>query len=72
MWSPLGLHRPVVLDPARSFGLPIVESGVRTDIIAEHHDAGDDVVHIAGWYRIGEGDVEAALEFEGRLRGRAA
>jgi uncharacterized protein (DUF433 family) len=72
LWAPLGLARPVLIDPTRSFGLPIVSSGVRTDVLFEHFMAGDRVEDIAGWYGVREGEVEAALEFENRIAGKAA
>ncbi len=71
-WAPLGLARPVLVDPLRAFGLPIVTSGVRTDVLAEHFLAGDRIEDIAGWYGVKEGEVEAALEFENRISGVAA
>ena len=64
-WYPLGFGRPIVLDPRRAVGAPIVESGgVRTDLIAEMHSAGDTVSQIAAWYDLEEFEVAAALEFE--------
>jgi uncharacterized protein (DUF433 family) len=67
VWAPLGVNRPVVIDPRRSFGLPIVASGVRTDLLAGHYSAGDRITEIAGWYQVPETEVEAAIEFEERL-----
>jgi uncharacterized protein (DUF433 family) len=65
-WYPLGFGSPVVLDPIRAFGAPIVESGgVRTEIVASLHKAGDSVPTIASWYGLEEFEVEAALQFEG-------
>jgi len=65
-WYPLGVDRPVVLDPRRALGAPIVEAaGVPTDAIAEMRRAGDSVASIAAWFGIEEFEVVAALEFEG-------
>jgi uncharacterized protein (DUF433 family) len=72
VWLPLGENRPVVIDPNRSFGLPVVSSGVRTDLLFEHYLAGDKITEISGWYEIDETEVEAAIEFEERLQPRAA
>lgn len=72
VWAPLGDGRPVFIDPRRSFGLPIVESGVRTDILFGHYSAGDKITAIAGWYDVPEKEVEAAIDFEEKLLPRAA
>jgi uncharacterized protein (DUF433 family) len=66
-WFPLGHETPVLLDPRMSFGLPIIESGVRTDILAGRHKAGDSVEEIAVWYEVPEHEVEAAIRFEETL-----
>ncbi len=71
VWAPLGENRPVLIDPRRSFGLPVVTSGVRTDVLAGHAAAGDRTTEIAAWYDISETEVEAAIEFEEKLRPRA-
>jgi uncharacterized protein (DUF433 family) len=64
-WYPLGVDRPIVLDPRRVLGAPIVESaGVPTDAIAEMRRAGDSIASIAAWYSLEEFEVTAALEFE--------
>jgi uncharacterized protein (DUF433 family) len=64
-WYPLGMDRPVVLDPRRALGAPIVDSaGVPTDAIAEMHRAGETIPGIAAWYGLEEFEVSAALEFE--------
>ncbi len=64
-WRPMGL---ILVDPHRSFGLPIVAAGgVRTDVLADHARAGDSVNAIAAWYDVAEPEVEAAIEFEERL-----
>ena len=66
-WFPLGPETPVVIDPQYSFGLPTVSSGVRTDILAGHHRAGDSIEEIAGWYEVPEHEIEAAIKFEEQL-----
>ncbi len=72
MWSPLGDEKPIIVDPQRAFGLPIVASGVRTDVLAGYHRAGDPITRIASWYDIPEIEVEAAIDFEERLQPIAA
>lgn len=67
IWYPLGDQRPVLIDPKRSFGQPIVAGGVRTDILASHVRAGDSHRDVAAWFRISESEVEAAVELEARL-----
>lgn len=67
-WYPLGQARPIVVDPRRSFGMPVTErDGVPTDAIVGLHAAGDSIATIAAWYRTDEADVEAAIEFESSL-----
>ena len=67
-WYPLGRERPVVLDPAISFGAPVITgTGVRTDTLRGLKEAGADVESLALWYNIQAGHVGAALEFERAL-----
>ena len=67
-WFPMGLEAPVVLDPRRSFGMPItVNGGVPTEAIARLHTAGDSIETIAAWYRIDEAEVDAAIRYEEAL-----
>ncbi len=57
----------VLLDPHRSFGHPIVAvSGVPTHILAEAASSWGPIESVARWYEVGEDEVRAALEFEGR------
>jgi uncharacterized protein (DUF433 family) len=72
-WYPLGATRPVVLDPLRSFGMPVtLQGGVPTDVIARLRAAGDSISTIASWYELDEVEVRAALEFEESLAAGAA
>lgn len=67
-WFPLGFATPVVLDPQRSFGMPItLTGGVPTEAINRLNQAGDSAASIAAWYQIGEEEVEAALRYESEL-----
>jgi len=64
-WFPMGIGASVVLDPLRSFGMPItVNAGVATEVIARFHAAGDSVETIAAWYRMDEAEVDAAIRYE--------
>jgi uncharacterized protein (DUF433 family) len=60
---PLGGQRPVVIDPLRKFGAPVVRS-VPTEVLSELAEAGDDVADLAEWYELTVGEVEAAIEYE--------
>lgn len=73
-WFPGGvIGGPIVCDPQRQMGLPVTfDGGVRTDIIARHAKAGDEVRYIARSYRIREHAVAAAIHFEASLLARAA
>ena len=67
-WYPLGRERPVVLDPAISFGAPVITgTGVRTDTLLGLNEAGADVESLSWWYSIQPDHVDAALEFEEAL-----
>jgi len=72
-WWFLGHNRAVILDPARSFGQPIVDKGgYLTRTIADTLKAEKSIDHVASWYGIERSAVEDAVECEGKLRGRAA
>jgi uncharacterized protein (DUF433 family) len=65
---PLGKERPVVLDPARSFGQPIdPATGVPTRVLADMHAAGESVEEVARWFRVESEAVRAAVEYERSL-----
>ncbi|MEQ3540944.1 hypothetical protein WHI96_19220 [Pseudonocardia tropica] len=61
---PYGKQVPIVLDPERSFGEPTVPDGVRTDILAELVEAGEDPRRVAELYELPVTDVEQAVRFE--------
>jgi uncharacterized protein (DUF433 family) len=67
-WWPLGDDRKgVVLDPARSFGRPIVDlEGIPTDILVAAVQA-NGVSEVLRWFEVSEESVEAAVEFERTL-----
>jgi uncharacterized protein (DUF433 family) len=67
-WYPLGVkHRSVLVDPARSFGRPIVRRGVPTEILAEAVKLEGSVDAVASIYEVPKAEVRSALEFEHRL-----
>lgn len=59
----------VVVDPALSFGQPIVTgAGIPTYLLAAAYDAnGQDAEVVAGWYGVTAEEVEAAVRFEAEL-----
>lgn len=61
---PLGKQRPIVLDPERSFGEPTVPYGVRTDVLAELVEAGEDPERVAEIYELPVEHVRQAVSFE--------
>jgi uncharacterized protein (DUF433 family) len=63
---PMGRNVPVVLDPDRSFGEPTVSGGVRTDVLAELVDAGEEPEQLAEIYSLPVGEVRHAVEYERR------
>lgn len=57
--------RPVVIDPAVSFGRPtITGSGVQTSVLVQRIDAGESVRELAADYRLTQAQVMAAVLFE--------
>jgi uncharacterized protein (DUF433 family) len=61
-WWPLGREHMVVVDPDYGFGLPVVEgTGVRTEIIAERHRAGDATDEIAYDFDVTTRQINDAL-----------
>ncbi|MFN2397368.1 MAG: hypothetical protein ABR543_01800 [Gemmatimonadaceae bacterium] len=67
-WYPRGLTIPVIVDPRRSFGMPVTaKAGVPTETLAALHRGRDSISSIAAWYRMDEVEVQAAVEFEQSL-----
>jgi len=70
-WYPLGPDRKrIVLDPRVSFGLPTI-SGIRTEVLAELHAAGESdssIVKAYSTYGISPSDIAEAVELERSLR----
>jgi uncharacterized protein (DUF433 family)/DNA-binding transcriptional MerR regulator len=67
-WYPLGMRqRSVIIDPTRSFGRPIVQRGVPTEILAEAVKLEGSADAVASLYEVTKADVLAAIEFEHQL-----
>ncbi len=68
-WWPLGIRRrQIVLDPARSFGQPILAGrGIPTAVLAQAVKANGSVGEVARWYEADMASVRAAVAFEQRL-----
>jgi uncharacterized protein (DUF433 family) len=67
-WFPLGIDkRAVVIDPARSFGQPIVSVGVPTEILVNAVKVEGSIEAVAALYDVPKGDVRSAIDFERRL-----
>ena len=64
-WWPLGKDMPIVVDPARSFGEPIIAgSRVPTRVLYAAHRAGESESAVADWYGVSVAEVIAAIRFE--------
>ena len=65
-------RRKVMLDPGHGWGLPVIAgSGVRTDILYERLEAGEDLAGVAEDFSLSRSAVEAAVAWERAAR-RAA
>jgi uncharacterized protein (DUF433 family) len=72
-WWPLGPRTPVVIDPARSFGQPIVsDAGIPTSTLADAVAAEGSAAAVSRLYLVPLRSVQAALRFEQRLAERRA
>ncbi len=59
--------RTVLVDPARSFGRPVLAGAyVRTEVIESRFRAGDSIAAMAADYGVGIAEIEEALRFEHR------
>ena len=67
-WWPLGREKQVVIDPARSFGAPILaKQGIQTRILKKAFDAEASIEFVAHWFEIESSIVKDAIEFENRI-----
>ncbi len=65
LWYPLGNSKKIVLDPARSFGRPIVtDRGIPTETLYQTSLVEDDINFVANIYGITPAEVKAAIQFE--------
>jgi uncharacterized protein (DUF433 family) len=64
-WWPLGIDRPIVVDPARNFGRPTLSAqGIATQTLAESARVNGSVEEVARWHEISAEAVKDAVEFE--------
>ena len=67
-WWPLGEGRHVVIDPARSFGQPIVDpESIPTSLLARAVKAEGSIEAVARWYELPSKAVRDAVAFENQL-----
>ena len=67
-WWPMGFDSPIVIDPNRSLGRPIINSsGTPTEILFYSVKAGNSFDSVADWYEITPEEVKAAVNFENKL-----
>jgi uncharacterized protein (DUF433 family) len=67
-WYPLGMKHPAVLvDPARSFGRPVVQGGVPTKVLVHAVRLEGSIDAVAALYEVPKTEVRSAIEFELRL-----
>jgi uncharacterized protein (DUF433 family) len=67
-WYPFGSERSsVVVDPARSFGRPIVREGIPTEILALAMEVEGSVERVAALYEIPIQSVRDAADFQRQL-----
>lgn len=68
-WWPLGKEGGILVDPAVSFGRPIVDPyGVTTLVISDRFRAGDSIAGLADDYRIPTDLIEKAIRYEQQPR----
>jgi uncharacterized protein (DUF433 family) len=67
-WWPLGKQRRIVIDPARSFGQPIVSrEGVPTLVLAKAVKVERSLESVAKWFKVSRSSLRDAVDFENRL-----
>ncbi|MGH2443932.1 MAG: DUF433 domain-containing protein [Chloroflexota bacterium] len=72
-WYPMGRDGSISIDPDYGFGLPTVAgAGVRTEILLERFQVGENTEEIAEDFAISPTQVEQAIRYETRLAKRAA
>ena len=72
-WWPLGRKKQIVLDPARSFGKPIVaREGVPAETLAAAFRAEESIERVANWFSVDSRSVRDAIEYDEYKRQIAA
>ena len=67
-WYPMGVdQKSILVDPARSFGRPIVRGGIPTEIIAEAVKLEGSIDAVVSLYEVSKAEVRGAIKFEQRL-----
>jgi uncharacterized protein (DUF433 family) len=67
-WWPMGKRKPIVIDPLRSFGQPIVSNeGVPTAVLARAVRVERSIDVVARWFEVSKRSVQHAAEFESSL-----
>jgi uncharacterized protein (DUF433 family) len=66
-WWPMPARGNVVIDPARSFGQPIVREGVPTAVLADAVEAEGSVAKVARLFGLPQPSIRAAVRFEQQL-----
>lgn len=63
---PMGKDSPVVIDPEFSFGSPTVR-GIRTEVIAELVEAGEDIDEVAEDFSLSAAEARSAVAYEWQM-----
>ena len=72
-WWPMNRDHPIVIDPRRSFGQPIVsDEGVPTLVLAHTAKAEGSARKAAHWYGVSLESAECAYEYETKITLRVA
>lgn len=72
-WWPMNRDHPIVIDPKRSFGQPIVpDEGVPTLALAHTAKAEGSVRKAAHWYGVSKESAKCAYEYETNITQRVA
>jgi uncharacterized protein (DUF433 family) len=67
-WFPMGIRtRAVVVDPSRSFGRPVVQRGVPTELVAEAVKLEGSIERVSKLYGLPKAEINSALAFEQHL-----
>lgn len=68
LWHPVPKLAPVVLDPLRQFGQPILQDeGIQTAVLYRAYQAEESIERVASWFEVDRRAVKAAVAFEREL-----